>query len=164
MIKLDEFILPEGFDITDHAINMFLIRIVNMDINRNNFELGKVILCNQLSDRTLPVHRRENDIYMFVYKNGLFYYHAELNKIITAVGQGSSRERFLWRYILPLDAKYPRVSSELKHHLKAKGFVPEYIKNNIIAGSALRTKVAYDIDRNKVIVVQGKVRSVRSQI
>jgi len=157
---MDKLILPEGFDITDHAMNMFLIRIVNMDINRNNFELGKVILRNQLLDRSLPVHSCENNIYMFVYKNGLFYYHAELNKIITAVGQGSSRERFLWRYMLPVTAKYSRVPSELKYHLKLKGLVPEHLNNDIIIGSALKTKVAYDIDRNKVIVIQGKTRSV----
>jgi len=157
---LNDLILPEEFDITDHAMHMFLIRIMNMDINRNNIELGKVILRNQLSDRSLPVHRCENDIYMLAYKNGLFYYHAELNKIITAVGQGSSREKFLWRYILPLTAKYSRVPSELKHHLKVKGLVPEHLNNSIIIGSALKTKVAYDTDKNRVTVIQRKMRLV----
>lgn len=157
---MNELILPEGFDFTDHAMHMFLIRIMNIDINRNNIELGKVILRNQLSDRSLPVHRWENDIYLLEYKNGLFYYHAELTKIITVVGQVNSRERFLWRYILPLTAKYSRVPSELKHHLKVKGLVPEHLYNNIIIGSALKTKVAYDTDKNRVSVIQRKMRLV----
>jgi len=139
-----EIVLPEDFQITMHAAQRFLERIINTAVYEDNdIEVAIEIIRNILHRRVLIYQLQLNESNIRIkHLNAVFIYDVDEKMVITVYQNALASEKIEWEYKFPTPLKFKgQIAPKKKVILIIYGFTPIRRKGRRIIGQFWRQAI-----------------------
>ncbi len=155
---MKEIILPQNINITRHAAQRFLERIIKKEVYlQDDIEVSTEIIRNLLNRRVLKFYKNNEQSLLIKYCNAVFIYDIDTESVITIYEDEKVKSTVQWLYKFPAMLKFKGgINSKCKVKLLTEGFTPIRKEGRTIIGQAGDYLYQYDPKFN-VICLFGKV-------